>query len=252
MCRLMGFVAQPPRSLREVISAREYQSFEEFSRGRHSDGWGVAWCEDSHVHMQKEAVPAFSSAQYQSLTDQPFDAALVHYRWATLSLEVDTGNTHPFRVDTTAFAHNGSISPPTSLDALIDPDYARDLEGSTDSERYFRIVLGESQHFGPRDGLRSAVVKIAESLHYSSLNALLLTPEYLYAACWYSDAPLPEDLPDDYYEMRYLIRDGAVTIASSGWDQSGWEVLGNGNMLSISRRTGEAEVLPISMARDSR
>jgi predicted glutamine amidotransferase len=244
MCRLLGFVAQTPTSLRELLGT-SYDSFEQFSCDLHDDGWGVAWFDGSEIRVQKEPVPAHASERYQSLADQPFDAALIHYRWATQSLEVEQGNTHPFSADTVAFAHNGSVSPPQSLDGLISAPFGEGLEGTTDSERYFRAVLSASRDTNLEEGLRLAIAKISESLTYSSLNALMLTPDALYAACFYSPTSLSEDLPADYYDMHYRASEGSVVVASSGWDIGDWTPLANGSLLRISRATGEVDVTPL-------
>ncbi|HEV3267051.1 MAG TPA: class II glutamine amidotransferase [Acidimicrobiales bacterium] len=245
MCRLLGYVAPSPRSLRELLGA-SYDSFEQFSCDLHDDGWGVAWFDGSEIRVQKEPVPAHTSEQYRSLADQPFDAALVHYRWATQSLEVELGNTHPFRVETVAFAHNGSVTPPNSLDGLIDESLSVGLEGTTDSERYFRAVLSASRGTTLEEGLRRTIAAIAGSLSYSSLNVLLLTPEALYAACFYSDATISPDLPPDYYDMFYVEREGSVIVASSGWDHGDWTPLANGSLLRVERQSGDVEVTPLS------
>lgn len=245
MCRLLGYVSPSPRSLRELLGA-SYDSFEQFSCDLHDDGWGVAWLDETQIRVQKEPVPAHTSERYRSLADQPFAAALIHYRRATQSLEVELGNTHPFNADAVAFAHNGSVSPPSSLDGLISAPYGDALEGTTDSERYFRAVLSASHDTNLEEGLRRAITKISESLNYSSLNALMLTPEALYAACLYSPASVSEDLPADYYDMHYLASEGSVVVASSGWDHGDWTPLVNGSLLRISRETGDVRVTPLT------
>jgi predicted glutamine amidotransferase len=245
MCRLLGFVSPTPRSLRELLGSA-YESFLRFSSELHDDGWGIAWLDGSAIRVQKEPVAAHTSTRYRSLADEPFEAALVHYRWATQSLEVEMGNTHPFKTESVAFAHNGSISPPNSLDRFITPPYDEELEGTTDSERYFRAVLSASRESDLEEGLRLAVARISASLTFSSLNALMLTPDALYAACLYAPASLSDDLPADYYDMHYLEREGSVVVASSGWDNGDWTPLANGSLLRISRSSGEVEVTPLT------
>lgn len=238
MCRLLGYVARAPRSPRDMLGDA-YGSFEDFSCGLHGDGWGAAWCEGATLRTAKEAIPAHESATYRALSDRPFDAALVHYRWATLALEVTTANTHPFESATAAFAHNGSISPPGDLEAFLSPENRADLEGTTDSERYFRMVLSAAQTEDLADALVSTVEQIADTMSYTSLNALMLTPESLYAVCFYSAASLPTDLPEDYYEMRYRQSSDAVMVASSGWKNDDWSPLANGTLMVIDRSTGQ-------------
>lgn len=245
MCRLMGFVATSPQSLRGLLG-ETYGSFEDFSCGLHGDGWGMAWPEGDSVHCEKEPVPAFTSERYRALVDQPLDALLLHYRWATLSLNVEMGNTHPFSTGTVAFAHNGSISPPDAISDFIAAPFDKDFEGATDSEHYFRAVLSASQGSTLEVGFRSAIRTIAQNLNHSSLNALMLTPDTLYAACFYDPATINADLPSDYYEMNYLVGDAGVLVASSGWEHGEWTPLENGSLLSISLATGEARVTTIA------
>jgi predicted glutamine amidotransferase len=242
---MIGFVSPAPQSLRELLGEQRYASFEEFSCAEHGDGWGVAWCDGQTVRSAKEPVPANTSVGYKELVDESFDIALVHYRWATLSLEVRTGNTHPFTADMIALAHNGSISDAASLDSLIASEHLGNLEGNTDSERYFRLLLSSMSDRDVDEGLRRAVATIVEHQSYSSANALVLTPEALFAVCCYADGPLAPGLPDDYYEMGYFSTNGATVVASSGWLHGEWTPLGNGNILRIDRATGVTTVTTV-------
>ncbi len=242
MCRMIGFVSPVKQSLRDVLGDERYSSFEQFSCAEHGDGWGVAWCEGAVVHSEKEPVPASTSVRYKELVDESFDAAFVHYRWATLSLEVRLGNTHPFTSGALAFAHNGSVSDATKLDGVIDPERLTDLEGSTDSERYFRLFLTSMRDGDVEGALRRTTSTIAERCTYSSLNALVLTPDALFALCYYADGPMAPGLPEDYYDMGFFSSGGATLVASSGWQHGEWTPLGNRNILRIDRATGETTV----------
>jgi predicted glutamine amidotransferase len=249
MCRLIGFVSPSPQSLREVLGDERYASFEQFSCAEHGDGWGFAWCDGSAICSEKQPAPAATSVRYKELVDESFDAAFVHYRWATLSLAVQLNNTHPFTSEAIAFAHNGSISDATNLDGLIGPEQFTHLEGSTDSERYFRLLLASMRNGNVEEGLRTTVATIVEHQTFSSLNALVLTPEALFAVCCYSDAPLAPGLPRDYYEMGYFSAHGATVVASSGWQHGDWSPLDNGNILRIDRVTGAATVTGVLESR---
>jgi predicted glutamine amidotransferase len=227
--------------VRELLGEERYDSFEQFSCAEHGDGWGMAWCDGSAVRSEKEPVPASTSVRYKELVDESVDAAFVHYRWATLSLEVRLGNTHPFTSGTIAFAHNGSIKDAANLDSLIAPEHRMNLEGCTDSERYFRLLLSSMPNGDVGEGLKRAIATIVEHQTYSSLNAMVLTPEALYAVCYFSKGPLTPGLPDDY-EMGTFSANGASVVASSGWQYGDWSPLGNGNILKIDRATGVATV----------
>jgi predicted glutamine amidotransferase len=39
----------------------------------------------------------------------------------------------------------------------------------------------------------------------------------------------------DYYHLKYTKKDGQVVVASSGWNQDGWEEIPNGSVLVVER-----------------
>ena len=58
--------------------------------------------------------------------------------------------------------------------------------GDTDSERYFLAVLSQLEAGAtPAEALRAAVAGIVATASFTSLNCLLLTPEELYAVCFF-------------------------------------------------------------------
>ncbi|MFM8752845.1 MAG: hypothetical protein ACKOEB_06600 [Actinomycetota bacterium] len=48
---------------------------------------------------------------------------------------------------------------------------------------------------------------------------------------------------DVYYEIRYRLDENGLAVASSGWDQSGWTLLGNHQMLIFNRNNHEIELI---------
>lgn len=73
----------------------------------------------------------------------------------------------------------------------------------------------------------------------------MLTPEALFAVCYYSKGPLAPGLPDDYYEMGYFSANGATVVASSGWLHGEWSPVSKGNILRNDRATGVATVTAV-------
>jgi predicted glutamine amidotransferase len=55
------------------------------------------------------------------------------------------------------------------------------------------------------------------------------------AACVYNQEKIPDRFKDqaDYYHLKYTKKDGQVVVASSGWDQAGWEEIPNGSLLVV-------------------
>lgn len=237
MCRLLGYVANAPVTLAELLGEADLYEFTELSC-KHGDGWGFGWATGTGVEVAKQPDAARSSDEFAlNAHTREAELGLVHLRWATLGLDVGPQNTHPFTDGTVAFAHNGSIRPPASLDALV-PDELQALRaGTTDSERYFLATLGEARRADPIKGLASTVQRITASqdIEFSGLNAMIATPEELIAVCLYDTIAQEREDEPDYYNMRYRVTTDAVVVSSSGWG-AGWSSLRNGEMIVVRRR----------------
>lgn len=254
MCRLLGWAASTPRTLADLLGEEDLAEFTSLSR-KHGDGWGVAWSTGQDaasgddgarkLAVHKDTDAAYYSRAFAEWTHQEqADLGLVHLRWATLGLEVVDANTHPFVSDGMAFAHNGSVRPPSALDPLLTPAMQAALVGATDSERYFRAVLsrmseGGSAAVGIGEALAATADRIAATTDFTSLNCLLMTPDTLYAMSRFD--PAHEEEPE-YFNLRYRVTDDAVVVASTGWGR-GWQPLANGELLMVQRQTLEVSVV---------
>lgn len=250
MCRLLGWASRTPRTLADLLGEEDLADFTSLSR-QHGDGWGVAWSAGRDAGERELAVHKGTAAAHRSpgfaewARQEPADLALVHLRWATLGLAVTDANTHPFLDRGLAFAHNGSVRPPSALDALLTPAMRAAMVGDTDSERYFRAVLSRSGGPGDTpagigDALAATAEQIAATMDHSSLNGLLMTADTLYAISRFD--PRHDEDPD-YFDLRYRVTDDAVVVASTGWGR-GWQPLANGELLTVDRRTLEVSVVP--------
>jgi predicted glutamine amidotransferase len=244
MCRLLGWATRQPTTLRDLVGDQDLLAFTELS-AKHGDGWGVARATQDGVKVHKRPDTARGSRSFGAWSrTHASDLGLAHLRWATMGLSVGIENTHPFTDGRVAFAHNGSVLSPASLDPLIAPRVAGLRRGTTDSERYFLAVLSRmADGATPQEALRDTVDEIARTSAFTSLNCLLMTPDELVAMCRYDpDGPL-EDKDPEYYELRYRITDDAVVVSSSGWGR-GWQELANGDVLTVRRGTLASSVLP--------
>jgi predicted glutamine amidotransferase len=243
MCRLLGWSTRTPTTLSDLLGADDLAEFTELST-KHGDGWGVARSTRRRVAVRKRADAARSSAEFARwATRRRADMGLAHLRWATLGLGIGPANTHPFTDGRMAFAHNGSIRPPASLDRLLSDRSRRRREGTTDSERYFLAVTQRIRDgAAPEDALRTTADEIAATTSFTSLNCILLTPDTLYAFSRYDTAGRWETDDPEYYDLRYRITPGAVVVASSGWGRD-WKELDNGDLLVVRRRTLETTVV---------
>jgi predicted glutamine amidotransferase len=239
MCRLLGWASRVPTTLSGLLGDDELAEFTDLST-LHADGWGVARSTGRGVAVRKRPEAARSSARFdRESSRRRSDLGMAHLRRATLGLSVGPDNTHPFTDGRVAFAHNGSISPPAALDALVPASTAGRRRGTTDSERYFLAVLARMRDgVPPGEALRATADDIAATATFTSLNCLLLTHESLYAFCRANPGGPVDDDDPEYYTLRYRTGPDAVVVSSSGWGR-GWQEMENGDLLVIRRRTLE-------------
>jgi predicted glutamine amidotransferase len=237
---MLGFVADRPRTLHELLGA-ELPEFTALSL-KHGDGWGFATPTPQGYDVRKSPDAARASREFDSAARElAADVCLVHLRWATMGLATTLANTHPFTDGAYAFGHNGSIDPPRSIDPHVAPDLLAARRGDTDSERYFLALLSRLRTGAtPLDAIADTVDALAR-LPHSSLNCMLSTPDALYAVSSYDPAAEDEAEEDHYYRLHWTVRDGAVVVSSSGWG-SGWDELGNDEVLAVDRATGAVSV----------
>lgn len=262
MCRLLGFVAASPASVKGLVGGAQLDRFTALA-ALHGDGWGSGWVTEpgQAPSIERTANSAALDPEYRRTVDDTSAVArILHLRWATEGFRVEAANTHPFGADGLAFAHNGSISPGDPLDALLRPSTHAGLVGDTDSERYFGLIRQELADRS--DGLAPASVRAASALRlrypHASLNALLLSRDELVVVHANSQrgAPLdelralPGGAPPDHLSAYFLMRwlrtpDGSLVFASSGMHARGWEPLPEESVTTVDLRTREMRHLPL-------
>jgi len=241
MCRLLGFVSRHPVTLRDLLGEDELAEFTELSL-KHGDGWGFAWATSHGVEVAKAPDSAHESALFASVAaEQKADLGLLHLRWATLGLGVVPENTHPFTDGRIAFAHNGSVKPPESLDPFVPTDLAAQRRGTTDSERYFLATLDAARLGDPATALERTAARISRDCVFSSVNAMIATSDELQVINLFDPVAEAREAEPHYYRIGYRIGADAVVVSSSGWG-SGWTFLENGEMLTVNRATREVQI----------
>jgi hypothetical protein len=264
MCRLLAYVAADDRSPREAVGEATFSAFRSLSC-IHGDGWGAAWTAPgapgglaSHRSTTAAADdPAFAAAG-QELAAR---AAFFHLRWATTGLAVNPANTHPFVADGWAFAHNGFVRGSERIADLLPARHRAALRGTTDSERYFRLVLHCAEQTGDAlTGLQAAARTISDTVGPVSINAMLLSPTRLLAVQGLTGARAPVDdllalvehpdrLPPDhlegYFHLAHRAAGGTLAIASSGLPRDGWTPLLPDSVMDVDVRTGSWEQHPL-------
>jgi len=243
MCRLLGYSSTTPTTFGDAVG-KNFDQFVELAKD-HCDGWGIATTDNHKVDLYKEPVAATKSEHFkEQLKKHKSNAALLHLRWATEGMPVNENNTHPFTYQDITFIHNGSITPPTALDPFIDKKYLSLAKGTTDSERYFLYLLTQIEKHGFIDGVKAGLSYIKNNCTYSSINMMIINDTTFMAACIYNQDKIPSKFKDspDYYHLKYTTHNGQVVVASSGWNQEGWQEIPNGSVLVVDRVTQSSQL----------
>lgn len=240
----MGYVSHEKTNFDALVG----ENFKEFISlsSIHCDGWGIATIDrDSHVaHLDRAPETAATSAGFsRALANTSTDGGLLHLRWATKGLPVSQNNTHPFTYKDYSFIHNGAIYPETAIDQLINPKFFEYIAGTTDSEKYFYLLLTEIEKHGIVKGISSTISLIKEHADYSSINAMIMNEDTFVVVSEFQPAKKPDWAPDDYYEIKYRVDNEGVLVASSGWNQPGWTTLENHHSLVVDRSTFQTQVM---------
>ena len=132
---------------------------------------------------------------------------------------------------------------------LLKSEY-RDLEGSTDSERFFHLIIQEIEELDdPIKGIKSAVDKVKD-IEFSSLNFIASDGRRLYAlrysaerenyyTLYYTERPgepplhkLSEET-GQLIEMKFVKGEKAVIIASERMTEENWRPIENRHLIVV-------------------
>jgi len=249
MCRLLAYASMAPITPQELVGD-DLKSFVSLAE-EHGDGWGMAWYEeDGELDVAKDVEAAHASDLLDKLSRTTETQAMVlHLRRASPGLSITLENTHPFTGGRLAFAHNGWIRPIPELEDLLDPEVRHGLRGTTDSERYFRLLLAAMEESGDVErALPPLLERLRGEFHYNALNFVLLTEQHLYAACDYSVEAVMRRGDPEYYTLGYRFSSGSVVVGSSGcWgDRPAWQTLVNHQALVVDRASLQTTVLDLA------
>lgn len=252
MCRLVGWIADQPHSLRDVVGSDALDRFVDLSRV-HGHGWGTARLDPASGELatHHSTKAARDDPDFLIAADVASRVSVFHLRWATPGLSQNLANTHPFCRDGRAMIHNGAIGPIDRLQLLRRPGNEHSVVGTTDSEQLFHSVLDElhlteplPDDFDPTAFTRAIETisdrAVAAGLAAASLNSLFIGPHGLTALNWHDAAQVPPINADDpssppYYDLRHRRGRGIDVVASSGFvsDPHSWALLPNASVLSI-------------------
>jgi predicted glutamine amidotransferase len=240
MCRLLGVVSTTVQPLTELLKD-DLPHFTGLS-AEHCDGWGIAhWDPEGGLTVAKAPEAARTSDAYHAAVNgTTTDAAVLHLRKASSGMVNTAENTHPFSTGRIAFAHNGWASDVPALERALAEAGGPPCAGTTDSERYFGLLLAAMRSVAPEVALTAVSARVFASMRAEALNCLMLTDDSLYAFTSFDPTrpTLSGNNPFTTYQLGFRVGTGSVVVASSGWENPGapWEPLPNGQILRVRRR----------------
>ncbi len=215
MCRLF-FIS----SKKAVKLDKMFLEFLKLSR-KNNDGWGLAFFNKGQLSLVKEPIAAYQSETpklfFNSVKSRLF---LGHLRKAWIGKNKYV-NTHPFvcKIDDKewVFAHNGSLYKKDTK--YTERLFNTNIQGETDSERFFAHVMEEMKNRGEdklKEILLEANCMVYPFQDYSipnkngGLNYILTDGKKLYVHR--KNRPL-----------CYLQEDGKITICSQPISKENWK-----------------------------
>lgn len=180
MCRMFGLVARQPVEARSLLREAP-RSLRTLAR-EHRDGWGVALRTAAEWVIHRGIESADESARFAEVADDATGKVVIaHVRQKTVGCTA-LANTHPFQRDAFVFAHNGSITAIPAIATRASERRLAEIEGETDSERLFAMVL---THIDDAGDVERGVIGAVRTLHglgdIGSASFLLSCGSRLYA-----------------------------------------------------------------------
>lgn len=74
---------------------------------------------------------------------------------------------------------------------------------------------------------------------------MIINDQSFMAACIYNQDKISQKIKEDTdcYHLKFTTQNGQVVVASSGWNQDGWEEIPNGSVLVVDQVGQESQLL---------
>jgi predicted glutamine amidotransferase len=251
MCRLFAVQAKVKVDLEPyLVSHKKSLSAQSHE---HKDGWGaVLYPDHCKVDFPKSGEdPVYVRNPISAYNDPDFafipkaaeafskkrTKALVHLRRATIG-NTKIENCHPFFMKSISFAHNGEIGGFLKVKAeilkFIDPVFYPHIQGDTDSEFIFYLILSHGVGGSRRERLISGVRKAYSILIHLAevhklpeliVNTILMDP-YMMLAVRYNR--------ELHFKFVDEGRDMGIMVSSEKMDSS-WNPLKDHSLMIVDR-----------------
>ncbi len=215
------------------------------------DGFGLGWYGDlPHPGLFRDTMPAWNDANLRSLAEQIRATLFFAHVRASTGTATTRLNCHPFRFGRWLFMHNGKIGGYAKvrrdLELAISPDYYAHREGSTDSEVFFYLLLGNGLAANPPGAFARTVSQVLAIMAAHGVQeplrmaAAVTDGQNIYALRYSSDGQSPSlffgegcGLSVIEGQVQFEAGEGCVLILSEPLDSvsSSWTEVGEGSFL---------------------
>lgn len=247
MCRWAAYLGEPV-FLEDIVAAPSHSliaqslSALEARTATNGDGFGIAWYgERPEPGRYRDVLPAWSDCNLRSLCRQIRSGLFLAHVRASTGGATSRDNCHPFVSGRWSFMHNGQIGGFETIRRRLEanlPDALYDeLQGTTDSELFFLLMLAEGLAADPRGAAARAVARVVEAAEQAGIEpALKLTAafsdgERLHAVRYAAGGSAPT-------LYAGLLRDGTGRcLVSEPFDRDGpeWQAVPPGSFVTMTR-----------------
>ncbi len=261
MCRWLAY-SGPPIFLDTLIFKPENSLATQSLTARQSvtttngDGFGIGWYGDKPEPGQfRDILPAWNDSNLHAVSEQIASRLFFAHVRASTGTPTARVNCHPFRHGRHLFMHNGQIGGfervRRELTLRVRPDLFPRLQGTTDSELFFFLLLGHGLDDDPAAAFARAVGEVLAVMARAGIGeplrmtAAVSDGDGIQALRYASDGRAPTLY---YGDAAGPSPDASVLILSEPLDQQTgrWTAIPQSHLLSSAG--GKVTVAPFSPA----
>jgi predicted glutamine amidotransferase len=198
----------------------------------------VAWLEGETIRLDKRGPNSGWDSYFENRINSLATRALIaHNRKASTGLEINQEMSHPYqmeyRSESIAFCHNGGIK--SFMEEARDDRIA--------DSRVFINRLANNISSLTLSALKDFLAEAADSWDYTSISALLLTQNSIFAWRCYRANERNLEKRDAYYSLYLRDRPDQACLASEPIDKErDWEPLKNRTLLELRQIDGRIKI----------
>ncbi len=234
---LEDVIAAPSHSL--IVQSRQAR---EAKSPTNADGFGVAWYGDRpEPGLYRDVLPAWSDTNLSSLGRQIRSGLFLAHVRASTGGATSRANCHPFVSGRWSFMHNGQIGGFEKIRRLLENSLSDalfdQLEGATDSELFFRLMLGEGLARDPQGAVSRATSRVLEAARRAGIEpSLKLTAAFSDGKALHAVRYATDDQAPTLYTAAFAKGVGRC-IVSEPFDRDGrtWHEIPQSSFVTMTR-----------------